>query len=144
MNVASYTQNYQLHQWEGSDAFLRTDFNEDFKKIDSGIAQVVGTVQALDKSKCRIIIGSYAGNAKGSITQSQDINLGAAPQAVFICNSYMNSDYTAMATAARGLDHDLLVLTDAGFRALTLHDSGRTFKPNLNAFDQTYIYVAII
>lgn len=36
-NMASYTQNYQLHQWEPSDDFLRTDFNEDFKKIDTAI-----------------------------------------------------------------------------------------------------------
>ena len=142
--MASYTQNYQLHQWEGSDAFLRTDFNEDFKKIDNGIAQVVGTVQALDKSKCRIITGSYAGNAKGGVAKSQEINLGAAPQAVFICNSYMHSDYTAMATAARGLDDDILVITDTGFRVLTLYDSSSITNSNLNAFDQIYIYVAII
>lgn len=142
--MANYTKHYQLHQWEGSDPFLRTDFNEDFKKIDNCIAQVVDAVQALDESKCKIITGFYAGNAKGSVIKSQDINLGAAPQAVFICNSYMNSDYTAMSTVARGLDHDLLILTDTGFRALTLYDSGSATKPNLNAFDQIYIYVAII
>ena len=142
--MANYTEHYQLHQWEPEDQFLREDFNADFRKIDNGIAQVVGTVQALDKSKCRIITGTYSGNAKGGVTKSQDINLGVAPQTVFICNSYMNSDYTAMATAARGLDDDLLLLTDTGFRVLTLYESGRLFKPNLNAFDQTYIYVAII
>lgn len=35
--MASYTQHYQLHQWEPSDDFLRTDFNDDFKKIDAAI-----------------------------------------------------------------------------------------------------------
>lgn len=35
--MASYTQHYQLHQWEPGDDFLRTDFNEDFKKIDTAI-----------------------------------------------------------------------------------------------------------
>ena len=35
--MASYTQHYQLHQWEPSDDFLRTDFNDDFKKIDTAI-----------------------------------------------------------------------------------------------------------
>ena len=35
--MASYTQHYQLHQWEPSDDFLRSDFNDDFKKIDTAI-----------------------------------------------------------------------------------------------------------
>ena len=33
--MATYTSNYQLHQWEASDDFLRTDFNTDFQKIDA-------------------------------------------------------------------------------------------------------------
>ena len=28
------TQNYQLHQWEATDDFLRTEFNENFGKLD--------------------------------------------------------------------------------------------------------------
>lgn len=36
-HMANYTQNYQLHQWEPTDNFLRTDFNEDHQKIDSAI-----------------------------------------------------------------------------------------------------------
>ena len=35
--MANYTQHYQLHQWVPEDDFLRTDFNEDFKKIDTAI-----------------------------------------------------------------------------------------------------------
>ena len=48
--MASYTQNYQLHQWEAEDDFLRTDFNEDFAKIDEAIAE-----------KTEIVTGSYVG-----------------------------------------------------------------------------------
>ena len=142
--MANYTPNYQLHQWDPQDPFLRTDFNQDLQKIDSGIAQALAAVQTVDESKCRIITGTYAGNAKGIVTKSQDINLGVAPQAVFICNSYMNPDFTAMAIVSRGLEHDLLALTDTGFCALTLYDSASATKPNLNAFDQIYLYVAII
>ena len=32
--MATYTENYQLHQWVPEDDFLRTDFNTDFQKID--------------------------------------------------------------------------------------------------------------
>lgn len=42
--MATYTTNYGLHQWAPSDDFLRTDFNEDFKKIDTVIK---GTEQSL-------------------------------------------------------------------------------------------------
>ena len=35
--MATYTPNYGLHQWVPEDQFLRTDFNEDFKKIDTAL-----------------------------------------------------------------------------------------------------------
>ena len=38
--MATYTSHYQLHQWEASDSFLRTDFNTDFQKIDAAIKGV--------------------------------------------------------------------------------------------------------
>ena len=36
--MANYTAHYHLHQWEPEDSFLRRDFNEDFQKIDAGLA----------------------------------------------------------------------------------------------------------
>lgn len=53
--MATYTSNYQLHQWEPRDAFLRTDFNSDFQKIDQSLAQV----RALAGEKCSAVAGSY-------------------------------------------------------------------------------------
>ena len=44
------TEHLGLHQWEASDSFLRTDFNEDFAKIDAAVgapAYVVGTVDVV-------------------------------------------------------------------------------------------------
>ena len=43
--MASYTQHYQLHQWEPSDDFLRSDFNDDFKKIDTAIKSTEQSLQ---------------------------------------------------------------------------------------------------
>ena len=37
--MATYTSNYQLHQWVPGDNFLRTDFNTDFQKIDAALGQ---------------------------------------------------------------------------------------------------------
>lgn len=44
--MANYTQNYQLHQWVPEDNFLRTDFNEDFEKIDTAIKSTETGLQA--------------------------------------------------------------------------------------------------
>ena len=40
--MANYTPNYQLHQWEPEDPFLRTDFNEDLQKIDTALNGLAG------------------------------------------------------------------------------------------------------
>ena len=44
--MANYTEHYQLHQWEPSDSFLRTDFNQDFARIDTGMR--AAKAQAVD------------------------------------------------------------------------------------------------
>ena len=42
--MANYTAHYQLHQWEPEDSFLRTDFNEDNKKVDSALKELTDTI----------------------------------------------------------------------------------------------------
>ena len=52
--MASYTTNYQLHQWVPGDSFLRTDFNTDFQKIDAaikGVETAANTALALKADK---------------------------------------------------------------------------------------------
>ena len=39
--MANYTEHHQLHQWEPGDPFLRTDFNEDFAKIDGALGRLL-------------------------------------------------------------------------------------------------------
>ena len=36
--MSRFTTNYQLHQWDPEDNFLRTDFNTDLSKIDTALA----------------------------------------------------------------------------------------------------------
>ena len=38
--MAEKTTYYQLHQWAPEDDFLRTDFNEDFAKIDEALETI--------------------------------------------------------------------------------------------------------
>ena len=35
------TEHLGLHQWEATDSFLRTDFNEDFQKIDGAVGETL-------------------------------------------------------------------------------------------------------
>ena len=42
--MAQYTSNIGLHQWEPGDHFLRTDFNQDFSKIDAGFSWLEGAL----------------------------------------------------------------------------------------------------
>ena len=79
--MATYTENYQLHQWVPEDDFLRTDFNTDFQKIDAALAALstlavgkasqeeldalesaIASVQTLANGRARAIMGSYTGD----------------------------------------------------------------------------------
>lgn len=55
--MASYTPNYQLHQWEPEDNFLRTDFNQDFSRIDTALNGLAGKV-------VQTVSGSYVGTGE--------------------------------------------------------------------------------
>ena len=74
--MASYTEHYQLHQWVPEDDFLRTDFNQDFARIDAGIAAALAAAE----SKAQVVTGSYNGN--GAATRA--ITLGFQPAAVLV------------------------------------------------------------
>ncbi|MGN8967493.1 hypothetical protein [Intestinimonas sp. HCP28S3_D6] len=46
--MATYTPNYGLHQWAPEDKFLRTDFNEDFSKLDTALKAAEGEIAAAE------------------------------------------------------------------------------------------------
>ena len=140
--MASYTTNYQLHQWEASDSFLRTDFNTDFQKIDAAIkgvetaantalalkadkTELTQACGALDEAKCETLTGSYTGNGANTRT----IDLGCAPKAVFI-------------------DDELAVPGMAGSYLLSLTASGFQVRDSLgtstNSSGETYYYLALV
>ena len=78
--MATYTSNYQLHQWVPEDDFLRTDFNTDFQKIDAGIRAAKAQAEALAVSKAELVAGQYSGDNK----PTRNINLGFQPVAVLV------------------------------------------------------------
>ena len=88
--MATYTSNYQLHQWVPEDDFLRTDFNADFQKIDaalgsirtqaSGSASAISGLQSALARKAECVTGTYTGDGSANKT----IVLGFQPRAVII------------------------------------------------------------
>ena len=93
--MASYTSNYQLHQWVPEDNFLRTDFNQDFQRIDTAIKGVetgadAKLAQKADKTaltslaatvdgKAEIVTGSYTGSGG-----TKTVSLGFRPKLVVV------------------------------------------------------------
>lgn len=72
MSSTNHTQHYGLSQWEPEDAFLREEFNEDFRKIDGVMA-----------GKAEIVLGTYTGDGESE----RVIDLGFTPKAVILENS---------------------------------------------------------
>lgn len=136
--MATYTSNYQLHQWEPRDAFLRTDFNSDFQKIDQSLAQV----RALAGEKCSAVAGSYTGDGAAI----REIRLGFHPLVVLLEISFGKRPavdyymYGGLAVRGGGLSHSsntALCLTENGFTVTSGAECGT------NNQGYTYRYLAI-
>lgn len=139
MSSTNHTQHYGLSQWEPEDAFLREDFNEDFRKIDAAIADIP-----------RPAFGRYVGEFEESNRTERTIELGFSPKMVVL----MPTDGSIADPSGRrygGLfaqGHPLYVQNpDTGWAA-KITDTGfvvRNMGANLSANnkDKTYYYLAI-
>lgn len=70
--MANYTQNYQLHQWEPQDPFLRTDFNQDLQKIDTALDTLADQSAALEATvalcgNCKMDAVQFVGNGTDTL-----------------------------------------------------------------------------
>lgn len=114
--MASFTENFGLHQWVPEDDFLRTDFNQDFQKIDTALSEMakdtdLGEVRNRINEKCKLLTGSFIGDGAAVKT----IKLSSRPYALAIC-----SEQNMLATIAmRGRAMGPLDFTDNGFQTGT-------------------------
>ena len=138
--MATYTSNYQLHQWVPEDDFLRTDFNQDFAKIDAALARkaeksAVTSLQSQVAGKAdastvpRVVTGTYTGNGT-----TKSISLGFQPKVVII----PVSDYYAAALLP-GFTSKAGAITSSGFTVS--FDSAYIYGTNRSG--QSYAYFAI-
>ena len=133
------TEHLGLHQWEASDSFLRTDFNEDFAKLDAAVGGL-------------ITVGTYTGNAPyGNQTLKQEITLGFQPRMVLVwamVSSSSNYGITDWSSSIMGLAlpghpqqegdryYTTLEITATGFRV-------GGFQQYLNNSDYDYAHLAV-
>lgn len=137
--MAQYTENLGLHQWEPEDNFLRSDFNEDFGKIDAALgaletgsatrtelSQARQALEQLIAARSRMAVGTYAGNGS-TVT----VNLGFKPRFVRVQSG--RTSLNAFVIEGRGSSG--ISITSNGFTAV----SGNSC---LNDIDTTYTYAA--
>ena len=137
--MATYTANYGLHQWVPEDVFVRTDFNTDLSKIDTGLKQA----QATADSKCSIVTGCYTGDGNTDRT----IELGFKPKALYIDNEAgMRSGfdlYGGLLTSSTMLRNDYgatVQMTQTGFQLHGVY--GSPDRMSLNQNYNNYVYMA--
>ena len=87
--MANYTPNYQLHQWEPQDPFLRTDFNADLSKIDTTLGELAEAAAQVDKlGNCEIYYASYLGDGRIGQESPTSLTLPVKPLLAIIVHMY--------------------------------------------------------
>lgn len=130
------TSNYQLNQWEASDPFLRSDFNEDNARLEAALTEKSG-----------LVFGTFTGDGEASMS----VDLGFAPKAVYTCTAFglagalPGSFYTYGGLALPG--HPVILdgytgveVTSTGF--VVCRPKGYDYV-RCNAKDQVYHYWAV-
>ena len=121
--MASYTQNYQLHQWEPEDPFLRTDFNEDLEKIDSALKE------ANTGPAC--VTGSYLGTG-----QDMTISLGFRPSFLVLIPVNRPGSYSSDLVCMLGTEEAMVEFprySSSGiYRSVTFSAAGITVPADSN------------
>ena len=129
-NMANYTEYYHLHQWEPEDSFLRTDFNEDFRRIAAALQEKLGQADraelaAAAAEKAKLSCGAFLGNGT-----SQSIPLGFRPSAVLLPGR------SGLLLASRQTAAGAIEIIQQGFRVV--HEDGAIDR--INESGKTYPY----
>ena len=133
-NMANYTEYYHLHQWEPEDSFLRTDFNEDFRRIAAALQEKLGQADraelaAATAEKAKLYCGAFLGNGT-----SQSIPLGFRPSAVLLPGR------SGLLLASRQTAAGAIEIIQQGFRVV--HEDGAIDR--INESGKTYPYLAFL
>ena len=129
-----------LHLWEPTDQVLRTEFNQNWTKIDTAVNAAQGTAEAAQSAAEQrpYVIGSYTGNGG-----TQSITLGFQPSFVIITAQPANSRDTAFIAVSGGSEAaSTLSFTETGFTVMVTPTSYETY-PLTNQNGTFYHYLAL-
>ena len=114
-----------LHLWEPTDQVLRTEFNQNWTKIDTAVNAAQETAEAAQSAAEQrpYVIGSYTGNGG-----TQSITLGFQPSFVIITAQPANSRDTAFIAISGGSEAaSTLSFTETGFTVMVTPTSYETY-----------------
>ena len=129
-----------LHLWEPTDQVLRTEFNQNWTKIDTAVNAAQETAEAAQSAAEQrpYVIGSYTGNGG-----TQSITLGFQPSFVIITAQPANSRDTAFIAISGGSEAaSTLSFTETGFTVMVAPTPYETY-PLTNQNGTFYHYLAL-
>jgi len=133
--MSTKTEHLGLHQWEPEDSFLRTDFNEDFAKIDAEAKAVRALAETV----------SAAGSYKAVSGVAAEPDLGFRPKlVVLLCGSCIG--FVMDGLALRAQYQSEYTRTNVASISARLTDTGFWVAANeycFNTSSRTTYYVAI-
>ena len=137
------TNNLKLNVWEKSDPILVGDFNEDNKKIDAAVGQIMAHA-----GNCKIVTGTYVGDGKYGRDNPNSITFPEKPVFVYVGGHFSMSAIYPMteiaAFSAGGTDYYGIYAT---WNGNTLSWYSKEFGGahyQLNYEGKTYYYFALI
>jgi len=134
--MSTKTEHLGLHQWEPEDSFLRSDFNEDFAKIDAGVKAAAELPYA---------VGTFTA---GSGSETVTVELGFTPSAVLVGGTlgvFSNSGssntavFNSQGFAVRGepshyvgysceIKSETVTIVEGGFQVTLLTDRANPYR----------------
>ena len=133
------SQNLGLHLWEPTDQVLRTEFNQNWQKIDTAVAEVQSVADAAYcPSNKPFVCGIYTGNGG-----TQTVSLGFRPSFVVVNGAAgryesQSAPLRYLGFFADGRTYENVSVTDTGF---TVTREAYTY-PELNENLKKYAYIA--
>lgn len=135
--ASQQTEHYGLNQWAGKDDFLRTEFNEDNRKVDGALA-------GLQNGKCEVVFGTYTGTGEARAK----VELGFTPALLITADDmgHMGDGggaFGGIAMPGHPVRHGggvpALEIVDGGFRV----GYEARYSLSTNTESQEYFYLAV-
>ncbi len=139
------SQNLGLHLWEPTDQVLRTEFNQNWTKLDTAVNTAQETAEAVadayTPSNKPYVVGTYTGPFGGS--GSKTFELGFQPSFLILSGNFSSSSsgpaqYGYYIISGGNAHSDMVTFTDTGFTLTQI--SGKYPYPLY--YERTYDYIA--